>query len=72
LALENEQSDAIADRNKKAVEWKAKTVDIGGVKYALNPTTNEVYDLDSYMRKQPLKVGNLVKLANGEWKLEMI
>jgi len=72
LAFENEQSDAIADRNKKGLTWKAKTVELGGIKYAINPKTNEVYDLDSYMQNQPLKVGNLVKLANGEWKLEMI
>ena len=71
-SFESEQSDAIADRNKRVVTWKAKLLELGGTKYALNPQTNEVYDLDSYTNNQPLKVGNLVQLANGEWKLEMI
>jgi len=71
-SFENEQSDAIADRNKKGVTWKAKLLELGGTQYALNPQTNEVYDLDSYRNQQPLKVGNLVELANGEVKLEMI
>jgi hypothetical protein len=71
-SFENEQSDAIADRNKKGVTWKAKLLELGGTQYALNPQTNEVYDLDSYRNQQPLKVGNLVQLANGEVKLEMI
>jgi hypothetical protein len=72
LAIENEQSDEIADRNKKAVEWKAKILELGGTKYALHPQTNEVYDLESYMNQRPLKVGNLVKMDNGQVKLEMI
>jgi hypothetical protein len=71
-SFENEQSDAIADRNKKGVTWKAKEIDLGGTKYALNIQTNEVYDLDSYMNQQPLKVGNLIRLENGQVKLEMI
>ena len=72
LSYENEQSDAIADRNKKNVEWKAQKVDIGGTLYALNPKTNEIYDLDSYIQKQPIKIGNLVDLGNGEKELQMI
>jgi hypothetical protein len=71
-ALEDEQSDAIAEKNQREVTWKAKEIKIGDTTYALNAKTNEVYDLDSYMQGQPLKVGNLVKMADGKMKFEMI
>jgi hypothetical protein len=72
LAIENEQSDTIADKNKKQTTWKAKKYKIGDTYYALNVDTNEVYDLESYMNKNPMKIGNLVKLANGNYDLEFI
>jgi hypothetical protein len=72
FALEDEQSDAIADKNQKGVEWKAKTIKLGDTTYALNAKTNEVYDLDSYTQGQPLKVGNLIMLDNGQAKFEPI
>jgi hypothetical protein len=72
LAIENEQSDAIANRNKKEKKIKAEKIDLGGTKYALNKETNEVYDLDSYIAGNPLKIGTLVKLPNGQVKLEMV
>ena len=59
-----EQSDAVADKNQKETKWKAREIDLGGVKYALNPKTNEVYDLDSYNIGNPRKVANL--LINGK------
>ena len=70
--LEDEQSDAIAEKNQREVIWKAQEIKIGDTMYALNTKTNEVYDLDSYTQGQPLKVGNLVKMANGQVKFEMI
>ena len=74
-SFENEQSDAIADKNKKEITWKAKQLDLGGVLYALNPTTNEVYDLDSYKSGNPVKVGDLIITGKGEtatYKVEFI
>ena len=71
-ALEDEPSDEIAQKNQREVTWKAKEVKIGDTTYALNAKTNEVYDLDSYKQGQPLKVGNLVKMADGKVKFEMI
>ena len=59
-AFEEEQSDAIADKNQKEVEWKAKQIEVDGVKYALNKETNEVYDLDSYMNGRPVKIADLI------------
>ena len=59
-SYEEEQSDTIADKNKKAITWKAKQIELNGMKYALNPETNEVYDLDSYISGQPVKVADLI------------
>jgi hypothetical protein len=77
-SFNEEQSDAIADKNKKAITWKAKQIELDGAKYALNATTNEVYDLDSYMTGQPVKVADLIiikgkgKGAAATYKLEFI
>ena len=66
LSFEGEQSDAIADKNQKAVTWKATEMDIGGIKYALNNTTKEVYDLDSYKNNNPVKVADLIIQGKGK------
>jgi hypothetical protein len=60
-----EQSDAIADKNKKEVTWKAKAIELDGVKYALNPKNNEVYDYDSYVNGNPEKVADLIVKGKG-------
>jgi hypothetical protein len=61
-----EQSDAIADKNKKEVTWKAKPLELDGVKYALNPKTNEVYDYESYVSGNPEKVADLIITGKGK------
>ena len=65
-SFEEEQSDDIADKNRKEITWKAKKIDVDGVKYALNPATNEVYDFDSYLSQNPIKVGDLVIKGKGD------
>jgi hypothetical protein len=64
-SFDEEQSDAIADKNKKEVTWKAKPIELDGVKYALNQKTNEVYDYDSYVNGNPEKVADLVISGKG-------
>ena len=64
-SYENEQSDAIADKNKNEVKWAAKEFELDGTKYALKPVTNEVYDLDSYLSGRPVKVGDLLVKGKG-------
>ena len=61
-----EQSDSIADKNKKEVTWKAKALELDGVKYALNPKTNEVYDYESYVSGNPEKVADLIITGKGK------
>ena len=54
-----EEADTVADRNKTVIELKAVEVTLDGVKYAFDQLTGDVYDLDSYKRGQPVKVGTL-------------
>ena len=67
-SYEDESSDAIAERNKKEVTWKAKSVTLEGVKYALNSATNEVYDFESYVNGNPEKVADLILTGKGKDK----
>jgi hypothetical protein len=64
-SFEEEQSDEIADKNKKVVTWKAKPIELDGVKYALNPKTNEVYDYESYVNGNVEKVADLIVKGKG-------
>ena len=58
-SIADEESDDVAERNKAVVELRAVEVTIDGVKYALHKESGDVYDLESYMRGQPVKVGEL-------------
>ena len=62
-SFEEEESDTVAEHNQVTIKWKAVEVEIQGVKYALNKSTGDVYDLDSYQRGQPVQVGTL-KIEN--------
>ena len=62
-SFEEEESDTVAQHNQVTIKWKAVEVEIQGVKYALNKSSGEVYDLDSYKRGQPVQVGTL-KIEN--------
>ena len=71
-----EESDTVADRNKTTVEWTAKEVTILGIKYAMNPADNKLYDYESYLaaaqgRGQPIHIGSLVR-EEGRFKLVRI
>jgi hypothetical protein len=57
--ISEEEQDTALRINKKEVTWKAKKINIGGVDYAWNELTNELYDIDSYLRKNPVKVATL-------------
>lgn len=57
--IDEEEQDTALRINKKEVTWIAKKINIGGVEYAWNELTNELYDIDSYLRKNPVKVAEL-------------
>jgi hypothetical protein len=67
--LERDQSEK-SGLDIKKVEWTATKVSIGGVDYALNQRTNEIYDYASYQRaietgSELILIGRLVKDAKG-------
>lgn len=71
-----EETDAVAGLNKTKVEWRAKEMVMQGVKYALNPADNKVYDFESYQAAaagegQPIQVGTL-ELADGRYEYKPI
>ena len=74
-SYQDEPSDNIADRNKKEIAWKAKQIEMGGVKYAYNSDTHEVFDLDSYINGDTVKVGDMIITGKGndaQYSLEFI
>jgi hypothetical protein len=60
-SISAEESDAVAEANLVKVTWKAKTVTVEGIKYALREDTGELFDLASFKAKNPVLVGNLEK-----------
>ena len=70
-SINDEESDTVGDVNKQEIKWKAVKVTIEGISYALNKETGEVYDLDSYKRKNPILVGHL-EIHDGKYKFKRI
>jgi hypothetical protein len=76
-SISNEEVDNVTDMNERILTWKADeiTIPIDGIKkkYARNPQTNEVYDLQSYndatkFGSELILVGKLVKKQDGKFK----
>ena len=57
--MTEEEDDEAARANRREITWKAVKITILGIDYAYNEVTRELYDLDSYIRKNPLKIGTL-------------
>lgn len=57
--MTEEEGDATAMVNRREVALKAVKANILGVDYAYDEVTGDLYDYDSYMRKNPIKVGVL-------------
>lgn len=80
-SISNEESDKIGDLNKEKITWVAEeiTIPIDGVKkiFALNRSTMEVFDLESVQQAKeyggdPIKIGDLIKKADGKTKFVRI
>jgi|UniRef100_A0A6C0CXU5 hypothetical protein len=76
-SISNEESDKIGDLNKEKITWVAEEIKIpvDGVKktFALNRSTMEVFDFESVQQAKefggdPIKIGNLIKKADGKVK----
>jgi hypothetical protein len=57
--MTEEESDATAMVNRREVALKAVKANILGVDYAYDEVTGDLYDYDSYIRKNPIKIGIL-------------
>jgi hypothetical protein len=76
-SISNEEKDTLAQENKRKITWKAEeiTLPIDGVKkkFALNKSTMEVYDFESYKEAiefgtDPILIGKLIKKDDGKYK----
>ena len=59
-SYEGEERDQIAKINERKKKIRAKALTFKGKKYAVDPSTKIVYDLDSYLQGNPRKVGDLI------------
>lgn len=75
-SISNEEVDTVTERNKGVITWKAEeiTIPMDGIKkkFARNPQTNEIYDLQSYndatkFGSELVLVGKLVKKPDGKF-----
>ena len=76
-SISNEEADTVTQMNKEKITWKAEeiTIPIDGIKkkFARNPETNDVYDLQSYndaseFGGEPVLIGRLIKKPDGKFK----
>ena len=76
-SISNEESDEIGDLNKEKITWVAEEIKIpiDGEKktFALNRSTMEVFDFESVQQAKefggdPIKIGDLIKKADGKVK----
>ena len=59
-SYEGEERDQITRINERKKKIRAKALTFKGKKYAVDPSTKIVYDLDSYLQGNPRKVGDLI------------
>ena len=76
-SISNEESDKVGDLNKEKITWVAEEIKIpiDGEKktFALNRSTMEVFDFESVQQAKefggdPIKIGDLIKKADGKVK----
>jgi len=71
-ALSAEEDDKMTEKNKKAEEIEAYEIIIPKIgKAVVNTKTNDVYDYDSYMKKEKIQNGKLINI-NGVKKFKKI
>jgi hypothetical protein len=65
-SIAEEEMDSITEKNKVKLTWKAVEVSLEGIKYAYKKDTGEVYDLESYKLGQPIQIGTLTIVGQGD------
>lgn len=69
--ISNQEEDVDVNKNKEKIEWVATIYKIQGIPYAYRKETGEVYDLDSYKKKNPVLVGYLT-MKDGKYRFKKI
>tara|TARA_Y100000389_G_scaffold204569_1_gene258034 strand:+ start:2365 stop:5694 length:3330 start_codon:yes stop_codon:yes gene_type:complete len=69
-SYDQEETDNVTDINKTKITWKAREIEIEGIKYAAAVDSNknltgEVFNLESYKRGEPVQVGNIKFIDKG-------
>jgi hypothetical protein len=71
-----EESDDVLNQRKKITKEKVsghfRSCKIDGIKYAVNMTTKNIYDFDSYKNGMLVKRGYFTQTADGRLKIEWI
>jgi len=70
-SIAQEEHDAVTEANQVTVTWKAVTLTVDGIQYALRKETGELYDIDSYKAKNPVLVGHL-EMKGKKYKITWI
>lgn len=64
--IANQESDVTAAANRVKKQVNAVSVNIGGVKYAMDKSNNTLYDFENYQSGNLILVGKLVMNPSGE------
>jgi hypothetical protein len=64
--IANQESDVTAAANREKKQVNAVLVTIGGVKYAMDKTNNNLYDFENYQSGNIILIGKLVMNPSGE------
>ena len=70
-----EDDDEDNARNKREITWEAREIELEGIKYALDQNTGNVYNLESYLKGNPIQIGRLIIEGTGKkqtYRLEFI
>ena len=70
-----EDDDEDNARNKREITWEATEIELEGIKYALDQNTGNVYNLESYLKGNPIQIGRLIIEGTGKkqtYRLEFI
>ena len=55
-----EDDDEDQARNRKEITWEATEIELEGIKYALDQNTGNVYNLESYIKGNPIQIVRLI------------
>ena len=70
-SIEEDETDDVRQVNKQEVVLEAVEIEIEGIMYAYDQKTGDIYDLDSFINKNPVKIGTL-EIKGKEYRLVKI